>query len=106
MGGKASESRIAVLKSLMEAKWGFSPLRTRPPLQPRPSRGTASISEAGAGPTTAFTGPSLAAVGQACPWDLAAEFTTVTLRVALFVIQGGAGGMVTVASGTTNPSEC
>lgn len=106
MGGKAGESRIAVLKSLMEAERGLSPLRTRPPLQPHPSRGTASISEAGSGPTTAFTGPSLVAAGQACPWDLAAEFTTVMLRVVLFVSQGGAGGMVTTASGTANPPEC
>ena len=61
---KGSESRTAVLKSLMEAQWGLSPCRL---LQPHPSRGTASTPEAGTGPTTAFAGPSPAAAGQVCP---------------------------------------
>ena len=74
-GSKGSESRIAVLKSLMEAQWGLSPLHTCPPFQPHPSRGTASIPEAGTGPATAFTGPSLVAAGQVCPgtWPLSSR---------------------------------
>lgn len=74
-GSKGGESRIAVLKSLMEVWWGLFPLHTCLPLQSHPSRGTASIPEAGTGPATAFTGPSLVAVGQVCPgtWPLSSR---------------------------------